>query len=106
MALASGAASLAIGGTHAGVLDTTFAEETETDLFGEQAVFQLTELMLNRPGFEPGPCHRCLSLAFGQGELRVLEVNDCLPEGLALFDIGDGFVQRPVDPCQRLYCDQ
>ena len=27
-----------IGGTHAGVLDTTFAEETETDLFGEQAV--------------------------------------------------------------------
>jgi len=28
----------AIGGTKAGVLDTTFAEETETDLFGEQAV--------------------------------------------------------------------
>ncbi|NIM70672.1 MAG: ketol-acid reductoisomerase [Xanthomonadales bacterium] len=28
----------AIGGTRAGVLDTTFAEETETDLFGEQAV--------------------------------------------------------------------
>ena len=28
----------ALGGTHAGVLDTTFAEETETDLFGEQAV--------------------------------------------------------------------
>jgi ketol-acid reductoisomerase len=27
-----------IGGTRAGVLDTTFAEETETDLFGEQAV--------------------------------------------------------------------
>ncbi len=27
-----------LGGTHAGVLDTTFAEETETDLFGEQAV--------------------------------------------------------------------
>jgi len=27
-----------IGGTHAGVLETTFAEETETDLFGEQAV--------------------------------------------------------------------
>ena len=42
---ASGAASEralsyahAIGGTRAGVLDTTFAEETETDLFGEQAV--------------------------------------------------------------------
>lgn len=27
-----------IGGTRAGVLDTTFREETETDLFGEQAV--------------------------------------------------------------------
>ncbi|HEY1738595.1 MAG TPA: ketol-acid reductoisomerase, partial [Acidimicrobiia bacterium] len=28
----------AIGGTRAGVLDTTFKEETETDLFGEQVV--------------------------------------------------------------------
>jgi ketol-acid reductoisomerase len=28
----------AIGGTRAGVIQTTFAEETETDLFGEQAV--------------------------------------------------------------------
>ncbi len=28
----------AIGGTRAGVLETTFREETETDLFGEQAV--------------------------------------------------------------------
>jgi ketol-acid reductoisomerase len=28
----------AIGGTQAGVLETTFTEETETDLFGEQAV--------------------------------------------------------------------
>src|ERR1700712_1277226 len=27
-----------IGGTRAGVLKTTFTEETETDLFGEQAV--------------------------------------------------------------------
>jgi ketol-acid reductoisomerase len=30
--------SKAIGGTRGGVLETTFAEETETDLFGEQAV--------------------------------------------------------------------
>ena len=29
----------AIGGTRAGVLETTFAEETETDLFGEQSAF-------------------------------------------------------------------
>src|SRR5690606_27529841 len=28
----------AIGGTRAGAIKTTFAEETETDLFGEQAV--------------------------------------------------------------------
>ncbi|MBI4566184.1 MAG: ketol-acid reductoisomerase [Planctomycetes bacterium] len=37
----------AIGGTRAGVLQTTFAEETETDLFGEQAVLcgGVTELI-------------------------------------------------------------
>jgi len=36
-----------IGGTRAGVLQTTFAEETETDLFGEQAVLcgGVTELV-------------------------------------------------------------
>jgi ketol-acid reductoisomerase len=37
-----------IGGTRGGVLETTFAEETETDLFGEQAVLcgGVTELMV------------------------------------------------------------
>jgi ketol-acid reductoisomerase len=41
-----------IGGARAGVLQTTFAEETETDLFGEQAVLcgGLTELIVK--GFE------------------------------------------------------
>ncbi|MCR6545529.1 ketol-acid reductoisomerase [Dehalobacterium formicoaceticum] len=41
-----------IGGTRAGVLETTFKEETETDLFGEQAVLcgGLTHLI--RSGFE------------------------------------------------------
>ena len=41
-----------IGGTRGGVLDTTFGEETETDLFGEQAVLcgGATELVLK--GFE------------------------------------------------------
>lgn len=41
-----------IGGTRAGVIQTTFAEETETDLFGEQAVLcgGATELVLK--GFE------------------------------------------------------
>jgi len=42
----------AIGGARAGVLETTFKEETETDLFGEQAVLcgGVTELM--KAGFE------------------------------------------------------
>jgi ketol-acid reductoisomerase len=42
----------AIGGTRSGVLETTFAEETETDLFGEQAVLcgGATELVVK--GFE------------------------------------------------------
>src|SRR5690606_8023989 len=42
----------AIGGARAGVLETTFKEETETDLFGEQAVLcgGITELM--KAGFE------------------------------------------------------
>ncbi len=37
-----------IGGSRAGILETTFAEETETDLFGEQAVLcgGATELVL------------------------------------------------------------
>lgn len=41
-----------IGGARAGVLETTFREETETDLFGEQAVLcgGVTELM--KAGFE------------------------------------------------------
>jgi ketol-acid reductoisomerase len=39
----------AIGGTRGGVLATTFAEETETDLFGEQAVLcgGVTELIVS-----------------------------------------------------------
>jgi ketol-acid reductoisomerase len=51
----------AIGGTRGGVLETTFKEETETDLFGEQAVLcgGVTELMasgfrtLVNAGYQP-----------------------------------------------------
>ncbi len=51
----------ALGGTKAGVLETTFAEETETDLFGEQAVLcgGVTELIaagyetLVKAGYKP-----------------------------------------------------
>lgn len=51
----------ALGGTKGGVLETTFAEETETDLFGEQAVLcgGVTELIaagwetLVKAGYKP-----------------------------------------------------
>ena len=50
-----------IGGTRAGVLETTFAEETETDLFGEQVILcgGLSELIkasyqtLTEAGYQP-----------------------------------------------------
>ena len=41
--------SLAIGGARAGVLETTFRTETETDLFGEQAGFET----LVEAGYDP-----------------------------------------------------
>ena len=42
----------AIGGTRAGVIETTFAEETETDLFGEQVVLCGGLTSLVQAGFE------------------------------------------------------
>src|SRR5689334_2673376 len=42
----------AIGGTRAGVLETTFEEETETDLFGEQVVLCGGLTSLVQAGFE------------------------------------------------------
>ncbi len=41
-----------VGSAHAGVLETTFAEETETDLFGEQAVLCGGATELVQAGFE------------------------------------------------------
>ncbi len=41
-----------IGGSRAGVLETTFKEETETDLFGEQAVLCGGTTALVKAGFE------------------------------------------------------
>ena len=46
-----------IGGTRAGVLQTTFKEETETDLFGEQAVLCGGTSALIQAGFEIGRAH-------------------------------------------------
>jgi ketol-acid reductoisomerase len=42
----------AIGGTRAGVIETTFKDETETDLFGEQAVLCGGSQALIEAGFE------------------------------------------------------
>jgi len=42
----------AIGGTRAGVIETTFKEETETDLFGEQTVLCGGASALIKAGFE------------------------------------------------------
>ena len=44
--------SLGIGGARAGVLETSFQEETETDLFGEQAVLCGGATALVKAGFE------------------------------------------------------
>jgi ketol-acid reductoisomerase len=41
-----------IGGTRGGVIETTFAEETETDLFGEQVVLCGGVSALVKAGFE------------------------------------------------------
>lgn len=49
VALAYAAAN---GGTKGGVIETTFAEETETDLFGEQAVLCGGAVELIKAGFE------------------------------------------------------
>ncbi len=58
----------AIGGTRAGVLETTFTEETETDLFGEQAVLCGGTASLVKAGFE------VLTEAGYQPELAYFEV--------------------------------
>jgi len=58
----------AIGATRAGVLQTTFTEETETDLFGEQAVLCGGTAALVKCGFE------VLTEAGYQPELAYFEV--------------------------------
>jgi ketol-acid reductoisomerase len=58
----------AIGGTRGGVLQTTFTEETETDLFGEQAVLCGGTAALVKCGFE------VLTEAGYQPELAYFEV--------------------------------
>jgi ketol-acid reductoisomerase len=58
----------ALGGARAGILETTFAEETETDLFGEQVVLCGGVTSLIKAGFET------LVAAGYQPELAYFEV--------------------------------
>jgi len=67
-----------IGATRAGVLETTFAEETETDLFGEQAVLCGGVTALIKAGFET------LTEAGYQPELAYFE---CLHELKLIVDL-------------------
>ena len=48
------------------------------------------------------PRDRRLGLAFGELELGVLELDDALAEGLALLDIVDRHLERPLDPRHRV----
>lgn len=67
-----------IGGTKAGVIETTFAEETETDLFGEQAVLCGGATELIAAGFET------LTAAGYQPEVAYFE---CLHELKLIVDL-------------------
>ncbi len=68
----------AAGGTRAGVIETTFAEETETDLFGEQAVLCGGVVELMKKGFET------LTEAGYQPEIAYFE---CLHEMKLIIDL-------------------
>ena len=59
-----------IGGTRAGALETTFREETETDLFGEQAVLCGGVCALMNAGFE--------TLVEAAMNLKALTSNACM----------------------------
>jgi ketol-acid reductoisomerase len=70
--------SKAIGGTRAGVIETTFKEETETDLFGEQAVLCGGATELVKAGFDT------LTSAGYQPEIAYFE---CLHELKLIVDL-------------------
>src|SRR5690625_1881870 len=76
----------AIGGTRAGVLETTFNEETETDLFGEQAVLCGGASVLVKASFE------ILVEAGYQSEIAYFE---CLYELKLIVDLMyEGVIER------------
>lgn len=70
--------AMGVGGTRSGALETTFAEETETDLFGEQAVLCGGISALIKAGFET------LTEAGYQPEIAYFE---CLHEAKLIVDL-------------------
>ena len=92
----------AIGATRAGVLDTTFDEETETDLFGEQVVLCGGLTALVTAGFET-LVERGLPARVGLLRVPARAEADRRPHvragdrGHALLDLGHRRVRRP-DP--------
>ena len=96
----------AIGSTRAGVLDTTFDEETETDLFGEQVVLCGGLTALVTAGFET-LVRRGLPARVGLLRVPARAEADRGPDVRAgdrrhaLLDLGHGRVRRP-DPGPRV----
>jgi len=80
-----------IGSTKAGVLETTFAEETETDLFGEQAVLCGGAAELVKAGFDT---------LVGAGYQPEIAYFECLHELKLIVDLmqegGIGWMQYSV----------
>src|SRR5436309_11007134 len=67
-----------IGVTRAGVLETTFAEETETDLFGEQAVLR---------GGVSEPTNACFQTLVDAGYQPEIAYFECLHEMKLIVDL-------------------
>ena len=75
-----------IGGTRAGVIETTFKEETETDLFGEQVVLCGGVVELIKSGFET---------LVGAGYQPEIAYFECLHEMKLIVDlIYEGGIQK------------
>jgi len=78
-----------IGGTRAGVIETTFKEETETDLFGEQVVLCGGVVELIKSGFET---------LVGAGYQPEIAYFECLHEMKLIVDlIYEGGIQKMND---------
>ena len=72
-----------IGGTRGGVIETTFKEETETDLFGEQAVLCGGASALVQAGYET-----LVEAGYPPESIRVAPIESCVGEARDLVAAG------------------